>query len=58
MTKWRVEYELRSYHTRIIKADSKEEAEEIVCEESYRRHGEDIYDICSVKPVKEDDLNG
>ena len=45
MAKWRVKYELRDYHERVVEADSLQEAEEKICEESYRRHRQDVYHI-------------
>lgn len=55
MAKWQVRYELRDYYTRVVEADSAEEAEEIICNECYRRHNSDVYDIHWTKPVKEKD---
>jgi len=54
MAKWRIKYELRDYIERIVKANSAEEAEDIVCIDSYKRHGQDIYDIWYIEPVKEE----
>ncbi|MGW8178503.1 MAG: hypothetical protein ACWGQW_07030 [bacterium] len=54
MSKFKVRYELRSQHVRTTEAESVEHAEEIVCEESWRRHRDSIYDILLVEVVGDD----
>lgn len=52
MSKWRVKYELRSYHTMVVEADTLQDAENKVCEASYRRHKEDVYDILETEQIE------
>ena len=52
MAKWKVTYELRSTHTRTVEADSLQEAEDLVCEESYRRHRQSVYDILETEQIE------
>lgn len=55
MAKWLVKYELRSTHTWTVRADNAAEAEKIVCDEAWWRHGESIFKIFSTKQKEEND---
>jgi len=49
MAKWQVKYELRDYYSRTVEAETAEEAEEIICNECWRRHRSDVYTISETK---------
>lgn len=57
LKKWKVQYELREYVTRVVEAKDLVEAEDIVLRESYRMHGHDVYDIIRVELVCDYDYN-
>jgi len=51
MKKYKVEYLIRSFHTRIIEAESSDKAAKIAETESWKRHRDNIYDIVEVSEV-------
>ena len=52
MAKWKVKYELRDHHTRTVEAETVEGAEEIVCNECWRRHRSDVYAITETERIE------
>lgn len=57
MAKWKVKYELRSYPSMVVEANTAEQAEKIVCEIQYYRYNDDVYDILSTTIYQSDTNN-
>lgn len=51
MPKWKVKYEIRNYYEMVVEAETHEEAEQKVCDESWRRHRSDIYAISETEQL-------
>lgn len=52
LTKYKVKYELRSYHEVTVDARTPSEAEDIVCGAAYGRHRQSVYAIEEIEPLE------